>query len=522
MKSIFIAAVAIVALIGTPALAADMPLKAPLPPPPAWSWTGFYLGINGGYSLANDPFNQFVNPTFLSSVNSRVTPQGGLFGGQAGYNYQTGNIVLGVEGDLQWANEHDTAGCGIECFSTPSLGIANTFATAEQRINWFGTARGRIGWANDGWLMYVTGGGAWGGIDATTAGSVNFPIAGAFSNTTSFTKSGWVFGGGTEVRIAGPWTAKFEYLYMDLGSISDTQFVPAPLGPLTLTTNSHIHDNIVRVGLNYTFDSGPGAATSEPAVAVNMPVKMPLKAPPLPAAPVYNWTGFYAGIDGGYSLALDPFNQIETVSPPGFAPSSSSSTINSRVTPQGGLFGGQVGYNYQTGNIVLGVEGDLQWADEHDTAGCGQECVITGPGTGLTFGTAEQRIEWFGTARGRIGWANNGWLMYITGGGAWGGIDATTAESGSGPPATAFSNTTGFTKSGWVFGGGTEVRIAGPWTAKFEYLYMDLGSISDTLPFTTGAGVPGTLTTNSHIHDNIVRAGLNYEFNWGGPVAAKY
>jgi outer membrane immunogenic protein len=73
-----------------------------------------------------------------------------------------------------------------------------------------------------------------------------------------------------------------------------------------------------------------------------------------------------------------------------------------------------------------------------------------------------------------------------------------------------------------VFGGGTEVRIAGPWTAKFEYLYMDLGSISDTLPFTTGAGAPVTLTTNSHIYDNIVRAGLNYEFNWGGPVAAKY
>ncbi len=257
MKKLVIAAAALAALIGTPALAADLALKAPPPAPaPAWSWTGFYVGLNAGYSVANDPFNQVVSePGFIasSSIDSRVTPNGGLFGGQAGYNYQTGNIVLGVEGDIQWSDEHDTAGCGMECLNEG--GEILTEGSAEQKIKWFGTARGRVGWTNNDWLLYVTGGGAWGGINATTAFNLSGVIVpGAFSNTTSFTKGGGVIGGGTEVHLGGQWTAKFEYLYMDLGSISDTLAVPAPLGPFNLTTNSKIRDNIVRAGLNFKIN----------------------------------------------------------------------------------------------------------------------------------------------------------------------------------------------------------------------------------------------------------------------------
>jgi outer membrane immunogenic protein len=256
MKKLLIAGAALAALIGTPALAADLALKAP-PPAPAWSWTGFYVGLNAGYSVANDPFNQVITAPggFLnsSSIDSRVTPNGGLFGGQAGYNYQTGNIVLGVEGDIQWSGEHDTAGCGIDCLNDPPEIL--TEGSAEQRIKWFGTARGRVGWTNNDWLLYATGGGALGGINATTAFNLSgLPVSGAFSNTTSFTKGGGVIGGGTEVHLGGQWTAKFEYLYMDLGSISDTLAVPPPLGPFNITTNSKIHDNIVRAGLNFKIN----------------------------------------------------------------------------------------------------------------------------------------------------------------------------------------------------------------------------------------------------------------------------
>ena len=250
------------------AAAADMPLKAPAWTAPSSDWSGFYLGLNGGYAVGNDPFNQTVAttvatipPTGLiesSSINSRVTPQGGLFGGQLGYNYQTGHMVFGLEGDIQWADQKDTAGCGLICVSEPGV-ITATEGSAEQKIDWFATARGRLGWANNGWLLYITGGGAWGGINATTAVSETGIIS--LSNTTSFTKGGWVFGGGAEVRIVGPWTAKFEYLYMDLGGISDTLVVPATLGAGTLTTKSWIHDNIVRAGFNYNFNWG-GPQTS--------------------------------------------------------------------------------------------------------------------------------------------------------------------------------------------------------------------------------------------------------------------
>jgi outer membrane immunogenic protein len=259
MKKLLIAGAALAALIGTPALAADLTYKAPSPPPPpAWSWTGFYVGVNAGYSLAKDPFTQTLDEGGIalisSTADSRVTPNGGVFGGQAGYNYQVGNIVVGVEGDFQWSGARDTAGCGIECFNEG--GMAAIIGTAEQQIKWFGTARGRVGYTNNDWLLYVTAGGAWGEVDATTA--INVPMSvGALSNTTSITKSGGVFGGGVEVHLGGQWTAKAEYLYMDLGNINDTLGITGlGLGgpAAALTTNSKIQDNIVRAGLNFKIN----------------------------------------------------------------------------------------------------------------------------------------------------------------------------------------------------------------------------------------------------------------------------
>jgi outer membrane immunogenic protein len=242
------------------------------------------------------------------------------------------------------------------------------------------------------------------------------------------------------------------------------------------------------------------------ALGVARAADLPLKAAPVA---VYSWTGFYAGINAGYGLAEDPFSQ--TV---GTAGITESSSINSRVTPNGAIAGGQAGYNYQSGHVVYGVEADFQWSGQRDTAGCGLICA-TGFGSTATEGSASQSIKWFGTARGRLGWADNGWLLYVTGGGAWAGIDATTAFSESGAGLTfGQSNTTSLTRGGWVLGGGTEVRIAGPWSAKFEYLYMDLGGINDTLAITAaGLGATGSITTNSEIHDHIVRVGVNYKLN---------
>jgi outer membrane immunogenic protein len=239
---------------------------------------------------------------------------------------------------------------------------------------------------------------------------------------------------------------------------------------------------------------GPAGGTPDhPAPVYNAPARQPTP---------YEWTGFYAGINGGYGIARDLLNQVLGGAAP-IVPNT-----DARILPQGRLVGGQFGYNFQTGHIVYGVEGDIQWANQNDPA-CGLICV-NAAGTGATF-DAEQTLTWFGTARGRLGYAGNGWLLYVTGGGAWGGVVETqTAAASLGGITIGFSNTSRYTKSGWVVGGGAEVPIIGPWSAKIEYLYMDLGTITDNFPMVT-------LTGTSSIRDNIFRAGLNYKLGWGGP-----
>ena len=189
---------------------------------------------------------------------------------------------------------------------------------------------------------------------------------------------------------------------------------------------------------------------------------MPAKAPLYTPVPVYNWTGFYVGINGGGGWGRSDFS----------APFTGDSFNTS-----GGLVGGTLGYNWQMGNVVFGLEGDIDWSN------------IRGSGTcaGLSCST---RNNWLGTARGRLGYAIDRVMPYVTGGAAFG--DIKTSVAGLGDSST--------TKAGWTVGGGIEAAIAGPWTAKVEYLYVDLGR---------GGSILGS---DAGFKTNIVRAGLNYRF----------
>jgi outer membrane immunogenic protein len=267
MRKYLLAGVALAALSGA-ASAADMAVKAPYaPPPPLWSWTGFYVGINGGYSTGADDYTQsLVIPpapavTFSSFGSNTINPKGGLFGGQIGFNYQTGPVVWGVEGDWQWANQHNTA-CGMFCLvnNVPGVVTAVLGTSVDQKLKSFATVRGRIGWANDGWLAYITAGGAWAKIDETDTIVVAPPLAAqgaSFSNSVS----GGVYGAGIEVRLFGGWTGKLEYLHMDLSGTTNTFAVLPPIAtpasPLS-TTTSRIRDDIFRVGLNYKIGGWGG------------------------------------------------------------------------------------------------------------------------------------------------------------------------------------------------------------------------------------------------------------------------
>ena len=188
---------------------------------------------------------------------------------------------------------------------------------------------------------------------------------------------------------------------------------------------------------------------------------MPTKA--VPYVQMYNWTGVYVGINGGYGFGDSRF-----------ATPVATGDFNTR----GGMVGATVGYNWQAGQTVFGLEGDLDWSNVRGNTTCG---------IGLS---CETRNNWLGTARGRVGYAFDRFMPYVTGGLAVGGVK--NAITGAGESST--------TKAGYALGGGVEAALAGPWTAKVEYLYADLGRTS------------APLGSDVRSKTNTVRAGVNYRF----------
>jgi outer membrane immunogenic protein len=169
---------------------------------------------------------------------------GVIGGGQVGYNWQAGrNVVLGAEADFQGSSQRDSANCLGGCAAFPAFVAEGE--TITQKLNWFGTARGRAGWTDGPTLYYATGGFAYG--NATTVyPSVNQPLS------IGGTQTGWTAGGGIETRLLGNWTGKIEYLYVDLGNESGTNpTFPAAIRPLPVSISSHIQDHVVRLGANY-------------------------------------------------------------------------------------------------------------------------------------------------------------------------------------------------------------------------------------------------------------------------------
>ncbi len=229
------------------ASAADLPVKAPIYKAPviapAYNWTGLYIGLNIGGSWGNQD-NSLVSATTGATLFSNSDHLDGVIGGgQIGYNWQVDQWVLGIEADFQGSGQK-----GDGSFFLPSAVLAANFPTSvsySDKLNWFGTVRGRIGYAFDRWLPYFTGGWAYGHGEIN--GTTTFG-----ATTTSFSASqdysGWTIGGGVEWAFANNWSAKLEYLYIDFGD--------GPTVPASTTLNivsGRMTDNIVRVGVNYKF-----------------------------------------------------------------------------------------------------------------------------------------------------------------------------------------------------------------------------------------------------------------------------
>ena len=233
MRKFTLALLAVAAMLATGAAnAADLPRKAPpmVVPAPVFSWTGFYIGINGGYGWANtkNGFTDFDNAS------------GGVFGVQGGFNYQfVGSpIVIGIEADYQGAN---IKADGV---------FLGTLTNVE--LERFGTVRGRLGFAWDRFLIYGTGGWAYA---AQTEISLGFP----FFVSGSQELSGWTAGAGIEWAFAPNWSAKIEYLHLDL---KREGFFGPEVNACLLGCSSGLNVDIIRGGVNFRFGpwlaAGPG------------------------------------------------------------------------------------------------------------------------------------------------------------------------------------------------------------------------------------------------------------------------
>ena len=257
--------------------------------------------------------------------------------------------------------------------------------------------------------------------------------------------------------------------------------------------------------LSVAFATVLAAASMSTAFAADLPVKAPMA----PMVSAYNWSGFYAGINGGYGWGrqTDPDITFGDTSLSGYgAYVAAGGFPTASLSPKGFLGGLQLGYNWQTSNFVLGLETDIQGAAIKASA-----TQVLAPGLAVVgTSTVEHKLNWFGTVRGRLGVAQNNWLFYGTGGLIYGGVESSLTQSAPTAPAFFVTDSRSTTRAGWTIGAGTEVGL-GKWTAKFEYLYYDMGRDTVTVQG-TGVFTGTTYSASQRTAGQILRAGLNYRF----------
>ncbi len=206
------------AAMAGPSSAADMPRPFSAPAAASsFNWTGFYMGINGGYAWGTSSWTDPASTATTGDFNLT----GGLVGGTFGYNLQYSQFILGAEADIDasWLKGTDPTAC------------------CETKNSWFATARARLGYSFDRFMPFITGGAAFADVKMTPLG---FP-------SESATRVGWTAGGGLEYAFTGAWSAKVEYLYADLGTASCSAATCGVATDVTFKTN------IVRAGVNYHF-----------------------------------------------------------------------------------------------------------------------------------------------------------------------------------------------------------------------------------------------------------------------------
>jgi outer membrane immunogenic protein len=428
VKRFLLATVSMVALTSI-SRAADMPAKGPIYSPPSLAtWDGPYVGVQGGIArqdgLLKDASAHFAN------ADGKI---GGAVGALAGYNWQHGNFVYGLEGDWNWVGAKAT-----------HFNLNGTGSSYE--IDWLSTLRARAGLAVDTTLFYLTGGVALGRVNNNFALFLTNPTP-LFSFAENQTRIGWSVGAGVEHLFAPQWSARAEFRYVDLGSES-VACIAGSVSCANFSFSTGDLNNTLWMGLlgvSYKFGSSHTGDWSHYAPS---------------SASV--WRGGYLGVQGGVagqSAYLDDRDAVTT-----------GDRFDQRKT--GGTIGGLLGYNWQQGSFVYGVEGDWNWVRARTS-------LITpnNGGTGEDL-SASYAVSWLATLRGRAGLALGATLLYVTGGLAFGHVENdfdVSASVAGGHLATFAQNET---KVGWAAGVGVEHMFSQHWTARAEFRYADLGATS--------------------------------------------
>lgn len=458
-------------------------MKAPPSAPVAYNWTGVYGGLHVGYGAGMKDW---------STSSFDYIAKGPFGGAQLGVNQQIGNWVIGLEGDVSWADikgaQTITVGGGPIAFT--SVGSATT------KIDAIATIAGRLGFAADRWLVYVKGGGAWAHESHTI--SVTQQTAGPFPFTQIATAAGTEarFGGmaglGAEYAFLGHWSAKAEYNYFDFGSgprdVRLTGFLSngAVSTPATFTATIPQQIHLFKLGLNYRF--GPDA---------------PPNIAPSPAVAGFDWSGGYVGAQGAYGIGRARWN---TTNP------------NGSFDVKGGMAGGVVGANAQAGVFVVGVEGEGFWSGGKGASSFATPAVALG----TQINNLSTQIDWLALASLRVGFvAADRWLIYGKAGVALAhgqhALAATQTTPGFG--TFSFALTGDALHTGAVAGVGVEYAFGGNWSAKVEYDYLAfrqqdiqlIGPESINQPPLTGvAGFNQRVTVRQDLH--LVKLGLDYHF----------
>jgi outer membrane immunogenic protein len=401
MKTILLASVASLAIAGA-AHAADL---APIEAPPTWD--GFYIGSYVGWAW----FDADLTAGGFDTDDA-------IAGSVAGYNWQSGNWVFGLEADIGFS------------IARADGNSSDLDGNERAGVDWIGTARGRVGYAFDNVLVYVAGGASGAEVEIDDNSEIDSDVL-----------LGWTVGAGVEAKINDKASVRIEYLFSDYGS----EDFDADGSPTTVDLQSHQ----VRAVLNYKFDSLPffGEAYEAPAGSA--------------------WEGLYAGGHSGYAFGHfeeDGFGDTDDV--------------------QGSLRGVQIGYNWQSGSWVYGLETDFALSqaeanDDDDDIDADLDLERVG-------------LDYVGTVRARVGWEAGRFLLFGTGGFAYGGLEL--YDDGDSERTS---------QVGWAAGAGVEYKLTENSSLKVDYLFTDLGD--------------ETVDVDGDVRDidfdtHLVRVGANYRF----------